>query len=84
MYKTEIISKIKDNNEKALKMSELINKQETIGWDFVNAIAVKNNSVILVFKENPTYKLNQEVNKGINTVKETITKVVDSISKNKN
>lgn len=81
MYKTEILKGIKDTKLRAEKLSELINNQTKIGWDFENAIHAHKYDVIVIFKENPSYKLNQDINKGIKKVTSKFNKVVDAINK---
>lgn len=80
MYKTEILKGIKDTKLRAEKLTELINNQAKIGWDFEGAIHAHKYDVIVIFKENPSYKLNQDINKGIKKVTSKFNKVVDAIN----
>ena len=80
MYKTEILKGIKDTKLRAEKLSELINNQTKIGWDCEGAIHAHKYDVIVIFKENPSYKLNQDINKGIKKVTSKFNKVVDAIN----
>lgn len=80
MYKTEILKGIKDTKLRSEKLSELINNQTKIGWDFESAIHAHKYDVIVIFKENPSYKLNQDINKGIKKVTSKFNKVVDAIN----
>lgn len=77
MYKTEILVNAKNAEEARIHMSEIINKESSEGWDFLNAVAVKK-SIILTFKRNLQHKINDDINSGINDVKERFTKVVDA------
>ncbi|NWH09736.1 hypothetical protein [Acholeplasma laidlawii] len=80
MYKTEIIKGVKDTKLRSEKLAELINDQAKNGWDFESAIHAHKYDVIAIFKENPSYKLNQDINKGIKKVTSKFNKVVDAIN----
>ena len=82
MFKTEIIEKIKDIQLRAKMVSDMINEQEKLGWDFHSGISTHKYSVILVFKRNPGHKMNEDINKGIHKVKDKINKVVDAMKSN--
>lgn len=81
MYKTIVIDRIKKAHERAVKLEEVINQQEAEGWDYINAIGTAKQETILVFQQNPTAKLNKDINKGIQEVKGKITNIVDAIKK---
>jgi hypothetical protein len=80
MYKTEIIKGVKDTKLRSEKLAVLINDQAKNGWDFESAIHAHKYDVIAIFKENPSYKLNQDINKGIKKVTSKFNKVVDAIN----
>lgn len=82
MYKTEIIKKIKDVDLRAQMVSDTINEQSKLGWDFQSGISTHKYSVILVFKRNSQHKMNEDFNKNVNKVKDKISKVVDAIKSN--
>ena len=79
MYKTLTIKNVKDLSKRASIVSEVINEQEKEGWDFHSGISAHKYSIILVFKKNPTHKLNEDINKGLTKVKDKVSKVVDAI-----
>jgi len=79
MFKTEIIKNVKDIDQRASMITDMINEQAKQGWDFQSAVAARKYSVILVFKKNAQHKLNEDFNKGISKVKNKVNKVVDAI-----
>ena len=81
MYKTIVIDRIKKAHERAVKLEEVINQQEAEGWDYNNAIGTAKQETILVFQQNPTAKLNKDINKGIQEVKGKLNQIVDVIKK---
>lgn len=81
MYKTIVIDRIKKAHERAVKLEEVINQQLAEGWDYINAISTAKQETILVFEENPTAKLNKDINKGIKEVKGKLNQIVDVIKK---
>lgn len=82
MFKTETIQKIKDIELRAKMISDMINAQEKLGWDFHSGISTHKYSVILVFKRNAQHKMNEDINKGIHKVKDKFSKVVDAMKSN--
>jgi len=81
VYKTIVIDRIKKAHERAVKLEEVINQQEAEGWDYINAIGTAKQETILVFQQNPTAKLNKDINKGIQEVKGKLNNIVDAIKK---
>ncbi|MDX9808339.1 MAG: hypothetical protein RBS87_07295 [Acholeplasma sp.] len=81
MYKTIVIDRIKKAHERAVKLEEVIKQQEAEGWDYINAIGTAKQETILVFQQNPTAKLNKDINKGIQEVKGKLNNIVDAIKK---
>lgn len=81
MYKTVVIERIKDAHERAVKIEEVINEHKALGWDFVSAIGTVKQETIMLFDENPGFKLNKDINKGLSDVKGKINKIVDGIKK---
>lgn len=81
MYKTIVIDRIKNAHERAVKLEEVINQQAAEGFDYINAIGTAKQETILVFEENPTAKLNKDINKGIKEVKGKLNQIVDVIKK---
>lgn len=79
MYKTALIKTTFSAKKRAQLIEEMIIKQQTEGFDFVQAISTPMYGVIMLFSENPAYKLNQDINKGIKEVKNKINKIVDVI-----
>ena len=80
MYKTEVLKNIRDVDLRAEKILDVIEENAKIGWDYVNALHAHKFNVILIFKQNPSYKLSQDIDKGITKVKNRINKVVDAIT----
>ncbi len=81
MYKTVVIDRIKKAQERAIKVEEVINQNDADGWDYINAFGTAKQETILVFQQNPTAKLNKDINKGINEVKGKLNQIVDVIKK---
>lgn len=81
MYKTVVVERIKKAQERAVKIEEVIHQQSDEGWDFQNAIGTAKQETILIFSENPTAKLNKDINKGIKEVKGKLNQIVDVIKK---
>ncbi len=81
MYKTIVLERIKKAQERAIKIEELIHQQEEDGWDFKQALGTAKQETILIFTENPTAKLNKDINKGIKEVKGKLNQIVDVIKK---
>lgn len=82
MYKTVVIDRIKDLKERSFAIETVVNEQENEKWELVSALSTKNDSTILIFKENLQSRINNDINKSISNVKNKINKVVDVI-KNK-
>lgn len=78
MYKTIVIEKIKNVEERARAIEELINKEETEGWNLSEAIGIKHGA-ILIFAEDPAHRLNQSINKSFDGVKTKAKKIVEVI-----
>lgn len=81
MIKTIVIDRIKNAHERAVKIEELIHQQAAQGWDYLNAIGTVKQETILVFEENPTAKLNKDINKGIQEVKGKLNQIKEVIKK---
>ena len=81
MYKTVVIDRIKNVHERSVKLEELINEHKALGWDFISAIGTVKQETIVLFDENPGFKLNKDINKGLSDVKGKINKMVDNIKK---
>ena len=79
MFKTETIHDVKDVDVRSKMISDKVNDELKKGWDFHSALHAHKYSVILIFKRNQQYKLNEDINKGLSKVKNKVGKVVDAI-----
>lgn len=76
MYKTKVIKNIKDLDQRATLIEDMLNEEAKKGWDFQGAISGYKFNVILIFKRNAQHKLNEDINKGISKVKSRVTEIV--------
>ena len=49
MFKTEVVKSIKDIDLRAQMVTDMINEQTKIGWDYHSGIATHKYSVMLIF-----------------------------------
>ncbi len=83
MYKTRVIKNVKDLDQRAILIEDMLNDEAKNGWDFEGALSGYKFSVILIFKRNAQHKLNEDINKGISKVKSRVTEFVKGSSQKK-
>jgi len=83
MYKTRVIKNVKDLDQRAQLIEDMLNEEAKNGWDFEGAMSGYKFNVILIFKRNAQHKLNEDINKGISKVKSRVTEFVKGSSSKK-